>query len=67
MKLVGWKGISLSQAGKVILIRTTLQNLPTYALSLFPILAKLVDSLEAIQRKILWARPEGNKKYPLVG
>jgi len=34
-KLVGWKGASLSQAGKCLLVKSTLQNLPMYALSLF--------------------------------
>lgn len=53
-KLAGWKGITLSQAGKIQLVKATLQNLPTYALSLFDILRKHVDQLEKIQRIFLW-------------
>lgn len=47
-KLVGWKGITMSQASKVTLIKSTLQKLPTYALSLFPIPAKVANHLESI-------------------
>lgn len=64
--LEGWKGITLSQTGKVLLIKSTLQNLPTYALSLFFIPSKVADTLESIQRNFMWASTDGNKKYPLV-
>ena len=47
-KLVGWKGAILSQARKCTLVKSNLQNLPTYALSLFGILAKYVDKMEKI-------------------
>ena len=36
-RLVGWKRLYLSNGGKVTLIKSTLSNLPTYFLSLFPI------------------------------
>ena len=36
-KLAGWKKLYLSKGGRVILIKSTLSNLPTYFLSLFPI------------------------------
>lgn len=65
-KLAGWKGIILSQVGKVLLIKSTLQNLPTYALSFFSIPSKVADTLESTQKKFPWAGPEGNKKYLLV-
>lgn len=53
-KLVGWKGATLTQVGKCIMVKSTLQNLPTYALSLFGILVKYVDRMEKIQRDFLW-------------
>ena len=52
MKLASWKDITLSQVRKVILIKSTLQNLPTYALTLFSIPSKVVVHLEAIQKEI---------------
>ena len=36
-RLVGWKRLYLSKGGRVTLIKSTLSNLPTYFLSLFPI------------------------------
>ena len=65
-KLAGWKGITLSHAGKVLLIKSTLQNLPTYALSLFSIPSKVVDNIESIQRNFMWVGTDGNKKYPFM-
>ena len=38
-QLAPWKMLHLSQGGRVTLIKSTLSNLPTYMLSLFPIVA----------------------------
>ena len=45
-KLAGWKRLYLSKGGKVILIKSTLSNLPTYFLSLFPIPVRVAHRLE---------------------
>ena len=37
IKLVGWKKLYLSKGGRVALIKSTLSNLSTYFISLFPI------------------------------
>ena len=42
-KLAGWKKLYLSKGGRVILIKSTLSNLPTYFLSLFPIPALMAN------------------------
>ena len=47
-KLADWKGATLSQASKCILVKYTLQNLPTYALSLFLIPTKFSERMEKI-------------------
>ena len=47
-KLAGWKGILLSQAGKLTLLKACLQSIPTFALSLFKIPSKYADSIEKI-------------------
>ena len=65
-KLDGWKGATLSQVGKCTLVKSTLQNLLTYALSIFGILIKHVDRMEKIQREFLWTGGEENKIYHLV-
>jgi hypothetical protein len=52
--LTGWKRLYLSKGGKLTLIKSTLSNLPTCCLSLFPILVGVANRLEKIQRGILW-------------
>ena len=47
-KVTGWKGATLSQAGKCLLVKSTLQNLATYALSLFVIPSKFVERMDKI-------------------
>ena len=42
-RLMGWKCLYLSRGGRVTLIKSTLSNLPTYFLSLFPILASVAN------------------------
>ena len=44
-KLAGWKKLYLSKGGRVTLIKSTLSNLPTYFLSLFPILASMANRI----------------------
>jgi hypothetical protein len=47
-RLAGWKRLYLSKGGKVTLIKSTLSNLPTYYLSLFPIPAVVAYRLEKL-------------------
>ena len=42
-RLAGWKHLFLSKGGRVTLIKSTLSNLPTYFLSLFPIPASVAN------------------------
>ena len=42
-RLARWKRLYLSKGGGVTLIKSTLSNLPTYFLSLFPILADVAN------------------------
>jgi hypothetical protein len=65
-RLAGWKRIYLSKGGRVTLIRSTLSNLPTYFLSLFPIPADVANRIEKIQRNFLWGTTEEVAKIHLV-
>lgn len=49
--LVGWKGSLLRQACKIQLLKSILQNLPIYALSLIKVPSKYVDAIEKNQKK----------------
>jgi hypothetical protein len=65
-RLAGWKRIYLSKGGRLTLIKSTLSNLPTYFLSLFPIPADVANRIEKIQRNFLWGTSEEVAKIHLV-
>lgn len=44
----------LSKGGWMTLLKSTLFNLPTYYLSLFPILVGVANRLDKLQRDFLW-------------
>jgi hypothetical protein len=48
-KLAGWKRMYLSKGGRLTLIKNTLSNLSTYALSLFPVPVGVANRLEKLQ------------------
>ena len=48
-RLAGWKRLYLSKRGKVTLIKSTLSSLPTYFLSLLPLLGKVANRMEKLQ------------------
>jgi hypothetical protein len=55
-RLAPWKMMYLSKGGRVTLIKSTLSNLPTYMMSLYPIPALVAKRIEKIQRDFLWGR-----------
>ena len=50
----------------MLLIKSTLSNIPTYYLSLFPILVGVAHRIEKIQRDFLWGGMGEEFKYHLV-
>jgi hypothetical protein len=65
-RLAPWKRLYLSKGGRVTLIKNTLSNVPTYMLSLFPILVDVAKRIEKIQRDFLWGGMNDDFKYHLV-
>ena len=47
-RLAEWQKIYLSKGGRLTFLKSTLSNLPTYYLSLFPILVSVVKRIECI-------------------
>ena len=56
----------LSNGGKVTLIKSTLSNLPTYFLSIFPIPAVVANHIEKVQWNFLWGGLGDEPKFHLV-
>ena len=65
-RLAGWKRLYLSKGGHLTLLKSTLSNLPTYYLSLFPISVEMAKQIEKIQRNFLWGSTEEVHKFHLV-
>jgi hypothetical protein len=55
-KVDGWKEKFLSQAGKEILIKTVIQEIPTYCMSVFQLPKKLCSILNSIMSRFWWGR-----------
>ncbi|KAG2695344.1 hypothetical protein I3760_07G009500 [Carya illinoinensis] len=65
-RLAGWKRLYLSKGGRVTLIKSTLSNLSTYFLSLFPISACVATRIEKLYRDFLWSGLGEEHKFHLV-
>jgi hypothetical protein len=64
--LAGWKLGLLSKGGRPTLIKSTLSNLLTYLLSLFPIPSSVANRLEKLQRNFLWDSTNEATKFHLI-
>jgi hypothetical protein len=64
--LASWKMMYLSKDGRVTLIKSTLSNLTTYFLSLFPIPSSVASRIEKLHCDFLWGGLGEDFKYHLV-
>ncbi|KAG6631973.1 hypothetical protein CIPAW_13G126100 [Carya illinoinensis] len=65
-RLSGWKRLYLSKGGRLTLIKSTLSNLPTYYLSLFPLPVGVANRIEKLFRAFLWGSLGEENKFHLV-
>jgi hypothetical protein len=52
-RMAGWMKLYLLKGGRLTLIKSMLSNLPTYFLSLLPILMSVAKRIEKVQRDFL--------------
>jgi hypothetical protein len=64
--LAGWKRIYLSKGGRITSIKSTLSNLQTYSMSLFPLPTGVFIRIEKLQRDLLWGGLGKEFKFLLV-
>ncbi|WMV38569.1 hypothetical protein MTR67_031954 [Solanum verrucosum] len=65
-RLARWKAQYISLGGRLILINSVLDALPTYVMSLFPIPPKVMKKLDRLRRDFLWHGGKEGKGYKLV-
>ncbi|KAL9681972.1 hypothetical protein QQ045_013765 [Rhodiola kirilowii] len=61
-----WRSINLSMAGRVILIKSALCNLPLYYASMYKMPIMVAHEMEKIQRQFLWGSSELKRKVHYV-
>ena len=52
--MAGWKATLLSTAGRVVLINSVLDGLPTYAMGALMLPPRIKEALDARRRAFLW-------------
>ena len=57
--MANWKAQYISLGGRVTLINSVLDSLPTYVMSLFPMPSNVEERLDKLRRDFLW---KGNKE-----
>jgi hypothetical protein len=50
----------------ITLIKSTIFNLPTYFMSIFPLLVSVANCIEKLQRDFLWGRLSEEFKFHLI-
>lgn len=65
-RLVSWQMQYLSMGGRLTLINSVLNNIPTYSMSQHPITSKALKQLDKIRRGFLWEGNSSSHKFHLV-
>jgi len=60
-KIDGWKERFLSQAGKEVLLKSVIQAIPTYSMSVFKLPKTLCTNLEKVMNRFMWANTSSSK------
>jgi ribonuclease HI len=61
-KMHGWKEKFLSQAGKEVLLKSVVQAIPTYTMSVFQLPKTLCRDINSMMSKFWWGHKDNDKK-----
>ncbi|CAJ2637655.1 unnamed protein product [Trifolium pratense] len=61
-RINSWRGRALSKAGKEIMIKSVLQAIPAYVMSMFILPSSFIDDIEKMINAFWWGRGNGNSK-----
>jgi len=62
----GWKGKSLSRAGKEVLLKAVVQSIPTYAMQCFELPKSLCNELESLCCNFWWGQKDDEGKLAWI-
>ena len=62
-KLLGWKEKFISKAGREVLIKTIVQTIPTYSMSIFKIPTALCNIINSSLAKYWWVKQRMRRKF----
>jgi len=65
-KLDSWKAKCFSKAGRVVLIQSHLEGLPSHTMQCFQLPASVSDKLDRINREFFWKNSSSRKGIPLI-
>jgi hypothetical protein len=65
-RIAGWRGKLLTQAGRLVLIKTCIASIPVYLLSLFKFPRWAIDLINSHMAHCFWDSYEGHKKMHLA-
>lgn len=57
-RLASWKSQYLSSGGRLTLVNSVLDSLPSYMMSVFPAPASVTERFDAIRKNFLWKGSE---------
>jgi len=65
-KLDNWRAKCFSKAGRIVLIQSNLESLPTHTMQCYRLPRKITDQLDSINRGFFWKTSQSEKGLPLV-
>jgi len=65
-KLDSWKAKCFSKVGRVVLIQSNLESLPTHTMQCYKLPSRVTDQLDRINRDFFWKASPASRGMPLV-